>query len=515
MEFAIIAGLAFIGYTMNSAPEVESHYTNDDLSTGIPYPSADISYKELERMNRVEAEKRWKDSFDPGRTGVVNSAFPMNQQPFYSSVAKQNTSERVKQTRMEMFTGATDLDTSQTGTYRTKRELETFFSPTIARVAVTSGGSGGNPLYEAHRPYVSGIQNNVLPAEQTQVGRGVGVGTDVPASGGFHWSYRATPKNVNAYKKNNLPGRINPGVSRISKLTEKPVVSVRRPDTYWEMQRRPLAEGKFAGGADAPMRHANEPRLMNGTCGGHYVGEETYGNPACASNQRINDKATDATRPLNNRNRNQSHHDQLNLTGDKASHASTSWDCSRFASQQRGETSTYKSNLKGPDGHMAPSGVRTNVTHREHSSDHFGALGTYVESGTMEWKQKPANTLRDLVNHSAFGDAAPILPAQERQGADKQLLRHAKRSEQLVGVMNPPLLRKSDVRATGQVTMTKHEGMVKQAAMPSSFVPQARQGGVGHLTTSFNKLPAQNPRVADLGLARRQLATNEFAVSIA
>lgn len=520
MEFLIVAGLALVGYAASREQGGEVAYTDKATEDVV----AGGTLNDAKREDLQRAEKQWKDAMDPHRTGVIAPSYARIPKPYWSSVAKQTTNEKLKQTRMELFTGATNLDTSHTGTYRAKHELPAMFSPTLGRMAITSGGTGGNAHMQLRMPYVSGIQQGVLPTSQVQVGRGVGVGMDVPAADGFHPSYRPLPKNVNAYRKNNLPGRAIAGSAHVSNREQDPNVEKRRPETFWAMDRRPLAEGKFV--VDAHMRHAVEPRLSENVCGGHYVGEETFGNPAYAFNQtRVADSVTDPTRPHNNRNRNAQSTGQLNLAGDKAPHAMATagcpasqravatWDCARIDSQQREAPNAYKSNLRGPDAHMTMAGIRTNLTHRDNSTSRYGALGAYVPSGTMENLHVPEVTLRDQVNHSAFGDAAPILPAQSRQGADKQLLKHAKRSEQLIGAINPPLLRKSDVKMVGAVAMRKSEKYQKQPGIPTLPVPTTNHQ-VGHLASSFNKLPVANPWVSDLNLAKKQLATNALAQDI-
>ena len=512
MEFIIVGGLAVVGYIFSQqSPVVDSKYTDVPAPpNSVVAPPDAVPTTELDVYDRAQAEKRWKEALDPAKTGIVMSNTRMPQ-PFFSSAAKQHTNEKTKQTRLETFTGALDINSSQTGVYRKKQEIPNMFEPKTARVAITSSGTGGNLQYTPRMPHISGLQNNVRPTTQVMVGRGVGQGPETAAADGFHSMYRALPKNVNVYKKNNLQGVSNHGTSSVATRPMEVVMQKTRPTSFWTMERRPLAEGKFI--VDAHARQPDEPRLTNKTCGGHYVGEEQYGNPAYAATApRVADTVTDATRPVNNRNKSVAF-PALNLAGEKAPHSKTQFEPSRMASQQREAQNPWNGMLKGPDGHMAPEGFDVQPTHRETSSKgYFGPLGTYVESGHVAPRDRPTTTLKDLANNSAFGGAAPILPAVERQGADKQLLRHAKRSEQLLGYMNGGTFIKPDAKLVGAIALRQGEIPSRVASHPTP--PRQAQQKVGHMTSTYNKLPVQNARL-DLSMAKQQLATNNLAVSIA
>ena len=511
MEFIIVGGLAAVGYIFSQqSPPVDSNYTAvPPPANNVASPPDAVPTTELDVFDRAKAEQRWKDALDPAKTGVVMSNVRIPQ-PFFSSASKQHTNEKTKQTRLETFTGALDITSSQTGVYRKKQEIPNMFAPNTARVAITSSGTAGNPQYDPRMPQVSGLQNNVRPTTQVTIGRGVGIGPDAAAADGFHSMYRPLPKNINVYKKNNLQGGGNHGSSGVATRPMDVVMEKTRPTSFWTMERRPLAEGKFI--VDAHARQPDEPRLVNKTCGGHYVGEEEYGNPAFAATApRVADTVTDATRPANNRNKSIAF-PALNLAGEKAPHANTQYDTSRMTSQQREALNGRNGMLKGPDGHMAPEGFDVQATMRDTTSkEYFGPLGTYVESGHVAPRDRPTTTLRDLANNSAFGGAAPIMPGAERQGADKQLLRHAKRSEQLVGYMNGGTFVKPDAKLGGAVAL--RQGEIPTRVMSHPTPPARGRQKVGHMTSTYNKLPAQNARL-DLSIAKQQLATNNLAVGI-
>lgn len=69
----------------------------------------------------------------------------------------------------------------------------------------------GQPVYDlSTRQYVTNKMNNLPPIERQNVGPGLGVGSDVAATGGFHQYFRALPTNVNEEKLTTLPGGMGP-----------------------------------------------------------------------------------------------------------------------------------------------------------------------------------------------------------------------------------------------------------------------------------------------------------------
>lgn len=69
----------------------------------------------------------------------------------------------------------------------------------------------GQPVYDLYnRQNVTNKMNNLQPIERMNVGPGLGVGPDVPATGGFHDYFRALPINVNEERLVTLPGGEGP-----------------------------------------------------------------------------------------------------------------------------------------------------------------------------------------------------------------------------------------------------------------------------------------------------------------
>ena len=194
MELLIAGGIALLGFGMSTPgrdprPTKRPKYAKQ-LGPSNEYIEPGNSTRGLEREHVERAEKRWRDARDPSLTGIATPHTKLTnaQLPFFTSARKQNTNDGVKQTLLETFTGANGMDSSVTGTYRNKREVEAMFSPSYSAQQVTSSGSSGNIMYDRQESRFenSPWQNNVLPAEKIYVGRGIGVGPEVAASDGFH-----------------------------------------------------------------------------------------------------------------------------------------------------------------------------------------------------------------------------------------------------------------------------------------------------------------------------------------
>jgi len=194
-------------------------------------------------------EQKFAESIDPTSTGIIPPKTVLQQtvtatgqqgsgqqgsgqqgtdpviaaQPYFSSERKQHTSSYLKQSRMELFTGALEEGKSATGHYKNKMEQKPLFEPGVTRAQITSGGSAGNPVYEPgggrdQRYVTTNTFQNMRPTEQIQVGPGLNIGPDVPAAGGFHQFFRVMPKNVNEYRKHNLKGGVIPGKRPVAEV---------------------------------------------------------------------------------------------------------------------------------------------------------------------------------------------------------------------------------------------------------------------------------------------------------
>jgi hypothetical protein len=61
-------------------------------------------------------------------------------------------------------------------------------------------------LYDRSAELITNVMNNQAPFPKQNVGRGLGVGADVPAAGGFHTDYRILTQNINENRLTSLAG---------------------------------------------------------------------------------------------------------------------------------------------------------------------------------------------------------------------------------------------------------------------------------------------------------------------
>ena len=86
-----------------------------------------------------------------------------------------------------------------------KREMANF-----GDIVNQSRTSGQEMADMRNRMYDHGRMNNLSPIEKELVGPGLGVGPNVPATGGFQQMLRVNPINVGEYKLTTLPGSTGP-----------------------------------------------------------------------------------------------------------------------------------------------------------------------------------------------------------------------------------------------------------------------------------------------------------------
>jgi hypothetical protein len=249
MEFVLLAALGGLGYTISRQQGTRSRYQHVPEEPRASNLITDADTRVLaEDMSLYE--RKFQESFDPESSGIIP---PRNQPtidpslPYFSSENKQHTSTYYKQSMVDLFTGNVKEGVSETGYYKNKREADPLFMPSFTGAKVSSGGTSGNPSYDAERQrYVpSNKFHNVRPTKQVQVGRGLGVGPEVPATGGFHEFFRVMPKNVNEYRKTNLPGNVNHGKSLVAR--EPNQVVMRKNNVDREFETRGYTGVKSAG----------------------------------------------------------------------------------------------------------------------------------------------------------------------------------------------------------------------------------------------------------------------------
>lgn len=186
---------------------------------------------------------------DPPRssTGYVVKGNAMR--PYFRSAKAQHHSEELSDRRMDLFTGS-DAASAGWGLRASADDAMSapppMFQPTPNVVPKTVHRDEG-------RVAVSAYHSNAAPMDRVLVGRGINVGPDVPASGGFHEMNRVVPENVGSYKKVTLPGRVVPGKDRVGFTPIaplEPVASSGRKE-----------RGTFARGTE-PSAGIGAPRVM-------------------------------------------------------------------------------------------------------------------------------------------------------------------------------------------------------------------------------------------------------------
>ena len=215
MEVVLLSSLALLGYELSKGGKVPR--TRQDTTTA--------SQKVV-----------------PSRA----NAFPFagshtSPKPFFRSAKTQNTNDVIKQQKMETFTGVEDVG------WNHKKEVENMFSPTkgLSHIHGTPNNNNTESRTDRYAMSITGKMDGVAPVEKQRVGPGLNTGAGTEGSGGFHDTFRILPDNVNAYKKNNLPGRIVPGKGITGQRDIAPnVEDNKRPERYYSLKERQVAPGK-------------------------------------------------------------------------------------------------------------------------------------------------------------------------------------------------------------------------------------------------------------------------------
>lgn len=141
--------------------------------------------------------------------------------------------------------------TGMDDTYLHKREAGPMFSPAEQQTtwAATRGMPDFRPDMDRYKQGMH-VRNDMVPVEPQMVGKGLALDPSIPASGGLNEMTRVMPNNVNAYKANQLPGRVvaqrfqlggQEPESRPGAVGSdgSPGVPKNRPERYWDQVRRP------------------------------------------------------------------------------------------------------------------------------------------------------------------------------------------------------------------------------------------------------------------------------------
>jgi hypothetical protein len=534
MDLLVIGAIALAGYGLSSGRRrdafddmtAESSIRAAPLSPAAEFPGDeenDTDTRKFDREYRRLAEQRWQAARDPAATGVVDPAVVRMQaslQPFFKSAKAQHTSDAFKQTRLETFTGANDLATSKTGTYRNKREVEAMFSPSYTAAAVTSSGSAGNAATgrELGRYEAGTVHNNVRPAEQLTVGRGMGVGPDVMAAEGFHPTYRVMMGNINEHRVNQLPARIIPGAHPTSgKAADAPTQTVNDAKTgslVYDDVRRPAmpvqasvkAHRVYPVEPNGTMLTAPRPEVRD------WVGIATMQGPHAPAPAQARARYDVGDNPDRNKAL-PGMHGAAARVGIGA-FTSSSFD---MPTQAR-ETEGRAGHVAGTTARMAPSAKVLPPTQRGLApvAAPMGGVGVIRSGGRPRGMDAPKPTHRQGVSEREaplMGTRAAVLAGSlDNAWRYRRLSRATARATQL-RAHTPGMARVNVVvpAAAGSYAASRSALSVPEVPKQATVNNPSYYEHVGASTGTRNKLPTHNARATELGIAMTQLEGNPYA----
>lgn len=527
MELAIFAGVGLLGYHMSRGGQPAR--TREDEPKAVnhrknAYPSrgGTPAMRQMQKYD-ARAAKRWEQSLQPHLTGIVTPQTARDAPgmlPFFRSMRAQNTNDAVKQTRMELFTGETSAETSATGTYRKKVELQQAH-PTNGVHPVSSSGTVGNPgeMRDTQR-YIAtnNMHNNVSPVPQVRVGPGLGLGANDAASDGFHPMLRVLPVNVGDYKKNPLPGAINHGGSAVAGGARRLPHARNRAET-------PMATScnRATEAARAAFTAPTVQSLPNRDAVGRLSGHEYYGGSGHQNGSMVYAISEDRLKS--------DYHpgfQPMNLAGAAATapgvgkYVDASYDTARIASQQRETQTGHWGFVQATDpeartvspGHVLPHTQRNNtqLDALQHAS--LGH-GSGVPVGSTRAAHRPQRTLReDLLRGQDPLNLATTQRAStlDNTARDVALEREAKRGGQVVDYATAPGRMNVYGNNGGNVRVRndRNESCMGSHATARSSAKYTTK--LGSLNTNYNKLQPGNPWTETLDLARTQLGDNALAL---
>ena len=182
-------------------------------------------------------ENYTKQVLDQG-TWFLNKDMPQD--------TKQYLENSDVQQRMEIFTGLRQERDRETLGKPNKTEVLNMFTPAERTTGYgyqygQSGGSGPGLALTRQKELEELKQSirfktNEKPIEQIQVGRGLSIGTEVPAAGGFQQYTRIVPDNISDYSSNQLPGMVTGGKWAFSNApTSQAPVAKNRVNGYYSL----------------------------------------------------------------------------------------------------------------------------------------------------------------------------------------------------------------------------------------------------------------------------------------
>jgi hypothetical protein len=502
MELAIAAGIAYLGYRFSGATApAKPRGASTAAKTTRAAAAAQQQPSDMLAADRAASADRWDAAQNPHAAGIITpNTKPGDMLPFFRSAKKQNTNDAVKQTRMELFTGMTETAQSTTGTWRHKDVSAARFDPRESAAPITSDGRAGNaPLdldKELSRMRLTPKMNNVLPVQQLRVGPGVGVGSDIAATDGFHPMFRVLPSedSLGAYRKSNLPGGMVAGKSRVDAQTSVPdAVTQHSAPRWYDADARPAQ----ATGA----RNTTGPRMVEqfaASRGIRAVGEASYAGAPGRAGAHVPVTATRGS-------------DRTIATpgggpGRVAAggYAHYTGDASRLDNQTRGVSLESGGAAAGPAARVP--GLETfgaadlPLTQRDLTdAAPTGIVAGASRAGTTRPGDEFRGTLRGTTNQDAILAGGALVKRTQLDNARRyeHLDRTAKRGDQVTA--------RVEAGRGAQVTqlpeaVTARRRVQESVVQSHGKAAQTPTESLGLAVKAPNALPVANPWVADLGL---------------
>jgi hypothetical protein len=186
-----------------------------------------------------------KDYYDKYTNDVLNNGswFLNKDMP---QDTKQYLDDSQVQQRMEMCTGLRQQRDRDDLGVPVRRETNNLFTPeeriTGYGYQYGQSGTGGPGLEISRQKQIEKLKStmkfktNEQPIEKIHVGRGLAIGSEVPAAGGFQQYTRIVPDNVSDYKANQLPGMVAGGKWGYSNApTSQQPVMKNRPNGFYSL----------------------------------------------------------------------------------------------------------------------------------------------------------------------------------------------------------------------------------------------------------------------------------------
>ena len=207
-----------------------------------------MSQKEWVKNNSLYENKKingipLKDYYDTYTKNVLDKG-----EWFLNKDMPQDTKQYLDnspvQQRMEVFTGLRQQRDRDDLGIPNHKETQSLFTPqeSTTSYGYQYGQSGSGPGLALTRQKemeeykaTFKFKTNEHPIEKINVGRGISIGSEVPAAGGFQQYTRILPDNISDYKANQLPGMVAGGKWLNNAPTSQQPVMKNRPNGYYTL----------------------------------------------------------------------------------------------------------------------------------------------------------------------------------------------------------------------------------------------------------------------------------------